>query len=331
MLIHAAVITSPGWGLPSLDPLPEPAGLQAFLAARPKTPVKPAPADPVAPPVPAPARRANHVPVQPSAATTGTSDARVPVVPAPREQVSAEAPPKAAVPVSAEPPASPAPPQAVAIDLPAKGRIRFSVTQGDQGFVIGQAVHEWRQDGFTYILRNVVETTGLASLFKPARVVQVSEGTVTAAGLRPGEFRRERDARIDYARLDWEAARISFADGGVREAPLPAGTQDLLSMIYQLALSAPGQGTVEMPIATTGKLDRYRFEILGEETLALRMGEVRVLHLKARSGVEATDVWIALAPPRLPVKIRYVDRKGEAFEQLAEEIDPPLAGEKGRP
>ncbi|MBL8491052.1 MAG: DUF3108 domain-containing protein [Rhodocyclaceae bacterium] len=218
----------------------------------------------------------------------------------------------------------------MAIDLPGKGRIRFLVTRGDQGFVVGQSVHEWRQDGFTYILRSAAETTGLASMFRPARVVQISEGAVTSSGLRPGEFRTERGSGSESARFDWEGGRIVFSAGGVREASLPSGTQDLLSMIYQMALASPREGTVEMPIATTRKLERYGFEVLGEEPVALKSGDVRALHLRARSGSESTELWLAVAVPRLPVKIRYTDRKGDQYDQIAEEVEISPGEGKGR-
>lgn len=323
VLIHAAVIGAPGWGLPSLEPLPEPAGLEAYLAARPK----PAPKAETLP-APKPAKAAARTPPRPVAAGSGPE---LPVRPA----AAAEDRPAESAAPAVEAPAVPVPapiagPPPVALDLPAKGRIRFVVTRGDQGFVIGQSVHEWRQDGATYILRSAAETTGLASLFRPARVVQVSEGTVTAGGLRPGEFRTERGSGSESARFDWEGGRVAFSAGGAREAALPPATQDLLSMIYQMALAAPKEGVVEMAIATTRKLERYAFEVVGEEALALKSGEVRALHLRARSGAETTEIWLAVALPRLPVKIRYTDRKGDQYDQTAEEVDVSAGEGKGK-
>ena len=326
VLIHAAVIGAPGWGLPSLEPLPEPAGLEAFLAARPKPPPKAIPADPMpaaAPPRRPPSAAPAPAPVAAPAAATPGGTAPAPAG-TPAEAAQPPAPPPAA--------AAPAAPQPIAIDLPAKGRIRFAVIRGDQNFVVGQAIHEWRQDGFTYILRGVVETTGLASLFRPARIVQVSEGTVTAAGLRPAEFRTERGTGTESARFDWDDGKVVFSAGNPRELALPPGTQDLLSMIYQMALAAPIEGAVDLPIATTRKVERYRFEALGEETIAVKSGDVRALHLRTRSGVEATEIWVAAIPPRVPLKIRYLDRKGDQYEQVAEEVDlASSSGEKGRP
>ena len=36
-----------------------------------------------------------------------------------------------------------------------------------------------------------------------------------------------------------------------------------------------------------------------------------------------TEVWIALAHDRLPVQIRFTDKKGDSFEQVATELGSP--------
>ena len=94
-------------------------------------------------------------------------------------------------------------------------------------------------------------------------------------------------------------------------------------MYYQLVLLSPLQGQVEMPIATGRKLETYRFEVLGEETLTLPSGERRGLHVRTRSGSDTIELWLrtgeAAAARGLPLKIRFIDRKGEIFDQIADE------------
>jgi hypothetical protein len=201
--------------------------------------------------------------------------------------------------------------------------VRYTITRGDAGFVIGQVVHTWEHDGFTYKLESVAETTGLAALFRPARVIQSSQGEVTAEGLRPREFRHERVGGLDTASFDWVRGVLAY-DG--RAVSVAVGTQDMLSMYYQLVLLAPKSGNVDMPIATGRKLEIYRFEILGEEVVALPAGERRAMHLKTRSGNDTIELWLGVGKGAdmygLPLKIRFTDRKGEIFDQLAEDIVP---------
>ncbi len=271
----------------AVRPLPRP-------APRPVAPVAAAPAPAAAPTVP-PAST-----LEPASANGGQSASPVPDAPSP---VAAAADTSAAA--GAPPPTA----------LPARGRIRYTITRGEQGFVVGQSTHEWEHDGRAYRARSITETTGLAALFKPARVLQSSEGELRPDGLRPREFRHERVNGLDQARFDWDRGLLAY-DG--RETGLPAGTQDMLSLYYQASLQAVAGAGLDVPVATGRKLETYRFESRGEETLTVAGRPWRTLHLAARGGGDAIELWIAPELPGLPLKIRFVDRKGEIFDQMAE-------------
>lgn len=310
-LIHVAALLGPGWTLPGTNEPEPPPTIDAVLAKpvpRPEAPAapKPLPKPAIDRPRPPPvlAAAAESVPV--SAPTVSAAGAAAPVaapVPAPAPAVAV---------------AEPAPPVPVRIGLPGKGRVRYVITRGEGGFVVGQAVHTWEHDGLAYRLQSVTETTGLAALFKPARVLQASRGEVATEGLRPLEFRHERVGGLDTAAFDWGRRVVAYAG---REDGVAVGAQDMLSMYYQLVLLAPREGIVELPIATGRKLENYRFEVLGEEAVALRSGERRATHLRTRSGNDTIELWIAADVRGLPLKIRFTDRKGEIFDQLADEID----------
>lgn len=307
-LIHVAALLGPGWTLPGTNEPEPPATIDAVLA-------KPAPrheATPVPKPAPKPAvDRPRPQPVL-AAAAPDTVPLAAPVLPAPSAAPTAPA----AVPApSVVEPAAPVP---VRIGLPGKGRVRYVITRGEGGFVVGQAVHTWEHDGLGYKLQSVTETTGLAALFKPARVLQASRGEVTTEGLRPLEFRHERVGGLDTAAFDWGRRVVAFAG---REEGIAAGTQDMLSMYYQIVLLSPKSGVIDMPIATGRKLEVFRVEVLGEEVVTLPAGGRRAMHLKTRSGNDSIELWIAPDVRGLPLKIRFTDRKGEIFDQSADEID----------
>jgi hypothetical protein len=61
---------------------------------------------------------------------------------------------------------------------------------------------------------------------------------------------------------------------------------------------------------------------LGEEEIETPAGRFRTLHLRAMTD-NVTEVWIALDHDRLPVKIRFTDKKGDSFEQVATELGSP--------
>ncbi|HUY04636.1 MAG TPA: DUF3108 domain-containing protein [Rhodocyclaceae bacterium] len=319
LLLHLALLSSPGWRLPTFGAA---ARLQAQLLPR---PVQQAPQPPPQPAVRRQPPRRLPPPVRHRARPPALVTAPAPIVaPATIAQPSLSPPPEQAAP-AAEPMAAP-PPPAIAPEvpppepqLPRHGRIRFSISRGDQGFVVGQAVHTWHREGKTYALSSVTETTGLAALFRPARVVQESEGEISAEGLKPLEYRTVRNGvAAEAASFDWPGGLLHYSGG--REAPLTPGAQDVLSVFYQLGQRLPVART-EVMVATGKKFERYTFDVLGEERLPLAFGEQRVLHLKSvGDGGEVTEIWLGLDLRGLPLKIRYTDRSGESFVQIAEKL-----------
>ena len=311
-LLHGAALIGPAWPLPELNEAEAPQALEAVLV-RPATAPEAAPAAKPTPRPPADKPRPRRVAAAaPAAASTASAPDAAPAE-APPATVPPEPTPE---PVTSAPAQAPAPVQHSA--LPGKGRVRYVVTRGEGGFVVGQTVHTWEHDGLAYKAQSVAETTGLAALFKPVRVVQSSEGELTAEGLKPHEFRHQRVAGLDTASFDW--ARRIVAYGG-REESIAPGTQDMLSLYYQLVLLAPQSGALNVPIATGRKLENFRIEVLGEETVALPAGERRAMRLRTRSGNDSIDLWIAPDMRGLPVKIRITDRKGEIFDQVVQDID----------
>lgn len=215
-------------------------------------------------------------------------------------------------------------------DLPAKGQVRYVITKGESGtnaLQVGLSTHKWEHDGAHYKLHNLSETTGIAALIKSVKVPQISQGEISAKGLRPNDFRHERVGTTDTARLDWKRNVVAYEG---KEEAIVAGTQDMLSMYYQLVLTAPISGSIDMPIATGRKLETYRYRVLGEEKLSFKSGERRALRLTTKNGPDSIDVWLALdktgavlRTQGLPLKIRFIDRKGDIFDQLAEDVSPP--------
>ena len=313
-LLHAAALVGSGWTLPGTHEPEPPQTIEAVLA---KPPLRSEPA-PEAKPAPRPPPAARPRPAT-AAQPVLAADKPAPSVPVEPPPVVEQAPVAVAPAPTPEPP-EPAAPVPAKTALPGKGSLRYVITRGEGGFVIGQAIHSWEHDGFRYRLKSLTETTGLAAVFKPAQVFQSSQGDVTEDGLRPREFRHERSGGIDTASFDWLGRTVTYAG---RRQSVVGGTQDMLSMYYQLVLLAPKGGALELPIATGRKLENYRIEVLGEEVLALKSGERRTLHVRTRSGDDSIDIWLGLGAGAvtrgLPLKIRFIDRKGEIFDQIADE------------
>ena len=272
-------------------PEPQPQQQSTATAKRAKAP-KPATARPVpnAVPVSAPAEPETATEIAPEMPSTATRQAAEPAKPA----------------------------------LPAVGYIRFAIYKDSLGLQIGRAEHRWEFSGDSrYRLKAITETSGLAALFKPLRMETESQGAMVAGGLQPESYRSLKNGsdNNESADFDWRTAQVTLArDGSVQ--PIAPGTQDLLSLNYQLAYLGKLPEGSEMGVVTGKKYERYAIDSLGEEEIETPAGRFRTLHLRAMTD-NITEIWIALDRQYLPVKIRFTDRKGDSYEQVVSEIGTP--------
>lgn len=281
---------------PPAAPVAAPKPVEKKLAAQPR------------PKPPKPRRLASKQPL-PSAAQV------LPV--APMEKPSEKAPELPST-AAVAPPVAPPPTKPL---LPAKGTLRFVIYYGTQGFEIGRAEHNWEftEDGH-YRLRGMTRTSGLAALIKPLVFENESSGRLVAGGLQPEQYRTRKNGKDanENADFDWSTTEVHLSRGGATQ-PISLGAQDILSLNYQLAyLKKPEMGA-SVGVVTGKKYDRFALDSLGEEEIDIAAGHFRTLHMRA-IGDTVTDIWIALDRHRLPVKIRYTDKKGDIFEQVATEI-----------
>ncbi|HWU84060.1 MAG TPA: DUF3108 domain-containing protein, partial [Rhodocyclaceae bacterium] len=239
---------------------------------------------------------------------------------------AAASPASAVATASATPPSAPLPQSVHA--LPGSGHMRFAVTKGEGGFIIGSAVHDWTVADGRYELRSRIETVGLVALFVDVKLGQVSRGHIDAEGLHPDTFQDNRKDGQYRSSFDWADRRLTLSNGTVLSlGPEARDAQDLLSMFYQLGLYPLAAGQELALMVTTGrKFERYAFRVEGEEDLMLnprtdeRLTPTWHLVYRGRDS-EAVDVWLARDLARLPVKIRYTDRKGGITEMTAENVD----------
>jgi hypothetical protein len=201
----------------------------------------------------------------------------------------------------------------------------FEVTRGEDGLIVGRSEHAWSHDGSSYRLRAVTETTGLAALFRPARVEQESRGGFDAEGLRPFEFEALRDGKPkDSVRFEPEQGRIRFGRGGAT-AFVPV-VQDMLSLFYQLGATKLDGPRAGIAVATGRKVATFAVAVGEVEELETPLGPYRARHLKiaGTAAEDATEIWLDVQS-RLPLRIRHRDRKGEVYDQRVTliELDPP--------
>jgi hypothetical protein len=246
-------------------------------------------------------------------------------------QIAAASEPPAAAPEPATPIAEAEPPQ------PQIGTIRYEVYYGSDRFSIGRSVQTWSIDKSSYRLTSFSETTGLLGLFRPYQYAYVAEGRIEPGGLKPEAFtvRRGRDGeRQATAHFNWASGELTFGKlGAARTAPLNATSYDLLTLFYQLPRLALAPGRLQVSVTTGTKFNTYLLDIGPEEMLDLPIGTVRAIPVKQvrTPGEESIAVWLATEKRYLPVRIVFLDERGEmAVEQIATQIAVGTIAADGR-
>ena len=309
------------------DPLPLAARLATLPAAAPTAPVAQTSAarrGPAQPGIRAVSPAGAPAAVPAAAAESRDSSTSAEAV---AEETTAALPDEAAVVAAA--PTQAAPPEPLpARSLPRKGRITYNLVYGRDGFPVGRTVQTWEMAEGRYQLASRSETTGLADLIRSQHRTYSSRGAVTPDGLRPEAFRMARDrgrgSEQASAQFDWSKSIVKLGRAPEsREESLPLRSQDLLSFIYQLSLDPPAPGRLRQVVTNGARIEVYELDVLREETIETPLGALRALPVKQvrRANEESIELWLAVEYRHLPVKLRFLDRRGEAQgEQVVAEI-----------
>ena len=220
-------------------------------------------------------------------------------------------------------------PQRVQAALPEPNRRAFDVYLGD--FSLGQRVaaidYLFESNGGHYQLRTEGRATGVMAMFYGGLLTQDSRGRVGPEGFMPeryAERRGERAARV--VSFDRTTGLAASDDGSTQ--PLPAGVQDQLSAIWQLALIArmtPEQlahgQELQWPIARGRRVHSMRIVSLGEENLHPgHRAQVRTLHLVLTSVTVPDDgrldVWLATDEAMQPIRMKMASAQGLVLDQI---------------
>lgn len=236
--------------------------------------------------------------------------------------------PEPVVVASAIPTALPAPELPSLPDFPRTGQITYQLTLGPDQTPVGRTTQTWVFDGLQYRLGSESESTGLIELFRPHRYRYLSQGTLSASGLRPERFLAsvQRGSRSDEssAVFNWTERRIRLGRlPQLSTVELPDGSQDIISFMYQLALSPPPPGRFRLPFTRGARLDMASFDVLPEEHIDTPLGRLRTLPVVQvrEHEQESLALWLALDYRNLPVRIRFFSRDGSLNgEQLVSEI-----------
>lgn len=180
----------------------------------------------------------------------------------------------------------------------------------------------------SYRIVSESHAVGLLALFEQRPLRLTSSGRLTAAGLRPQLFEGKRgdaDPRQVRADFDWQGKQLTIArDGRTDTLPLPPGTQDRLSAMYQFMFLVPDRSQeLEFSMTNGRKLDHYLYTINRGVEIDTPIGRLTTVHLvkQHRPDESGTEIWIAPQHRNLPVKVLILEEDGARYEQVITKLE----------
>jgi len=221
-------------------------------------------------------------------------------------------------------------------NFPQSGSLRYVGTYGDNEFVLGDIITEWKVTGDTYRITTRGSPSGILALFGTSRE-QTSRGQITSQGLRPiSYFDQIGNRPAKTVEIDWNNASAKLSRADTPQAVTP-GTQDPVSVFFQLAWIMPRQDE-RIFVATSKRVSAWDFIWQGEEDLVVKIPPagnnqpvilgpppprqfLNCQHLRAETDDTIINIWLAPGQGGLPVKIKMYDKqKDSRFEMISDKL-----------
>jgi Protein of unknown function (DUF3108) len=308
------------------------------VAASPAAPAAPRPRRVRAPTRAASAASAPEVTPPPPMVTVEVAPPVAAATPPPSEPAASEPmPPPAAAAAPSEPSASAA---AAPFDWPPSTRLTYKLVGNYRGEIHGNARVQWVRVGTRY---QVHMDISLGPSFAPLMSRNMtSDGELNEAGLAPRRYDEATKLPFQSPRragVQFTPETVTLANGSTREAI--AGVQDTASQFVQMTwlfttrpeLLRVGN-SIELPLALPRRMDRWTYDVQGEQRLSTPVGELDTFHLRPRRagdrprGELSAEVWFAPSLQYLPVRIR-IQQDTDTFIDLMMDAAPLQAAPEG--
>ena len=193
----------------------------------------------------------------------------------------------------------------------------YQATRNGQPFATG--TETFRQENGKYRIESITEGLGAYVLFGKRRLL--SEGEVTAEGLRPRHFEQHlsnNEKKSIIADFNWETKTLSMkVKHSVTTATLEKGTQDITSLAYQFMFVQPTGNELVMPVTTGKRLKTYRYKVADRGLpLEIAAGKFKTLHLvDTDTSGDERELWLGNESQHIPVRLSSRDDSGSKIEQ----------------
>ena len=199
---------------------------------------------------------------------------------------------------------------------------KYDVTT--KGIKIASVTEKFTRTDNHYRIESVTKPVGLLALFKPDTLYILSEGDITAQGLRPRNFvykRSQETAKNTEANFDWDQSSLLLNDRyGQHYESMPDDTQDRISVLYQFRYLPflRDRKEVTMHITNGSKIDTRQYMIQPRQMLTVPLGTLETLYLSTPQQATAwkTEIWLSVENGNFPCKIILTEDSGEKLSQV---------------
>jgi hypothetical protein len=215
---------------------------------------------------------------------------------------------------------------AAATDAPQAVSASYELFRNGIRFAVMKDTFE-AKDG-RYRIVSETRAVGPLALIAPQPLRATSSGQRTGTGLMPQLFeggRGSNDPRRVRAEFDWEAEKLTVARRDRNESlPLPPGTQDQLSIMYQFMFLQPDHPQVLRLTRTNGrKLEQHSYAVTTGVEIVTPLGRMTTVHLvrQHQPNEDGVEVWLAPQHHYLPMKLVILDDKGARYETVMTRLE----------
>lgn len=204
------------------------------------------------------------------------------------------------------------------------GKIQATYDVIGFGMTLANITESYSRTDDSYQVESVTKAVGMLARFKPETIRVTSHGKITPQGLQPLAYAliREVDTgKNASARFNWEKSILTHTDyKGVNDMPLPSGTQDRLSMLYQVPFLFKTELTeFSLSITDGNNLETYNFNLSPKEReITVPLGTYKTRYItNTPIGEEVKyEIWMAVDHGNYPCKIIVTDSNGGKLTQV---------------
>ena len=210
-------------------------------------------------------------------------------------------------------------PQAYAQQPPANLTLKYDVKMN--GVTLGEAVHQVRMTKNTYSIIDVEKATGIVGLFTNS-ITRKSQGTIVNRQFRPTQYSETAKKKTRTAKMDWATKTATFSVEPGKVESFSEGMVDRVTFPYQyyLAQKVPPAGLFKQEVADVKRVEEQQFKTVGKVTIDTPMGRMDTILVERAGDSKNMKMWLSPNHQYLPVRVMYIDKKENVFDQVIVEI-----------